>query len=835
MNIFNMISKASLFIAFCFIFSSLSAQSNQYLHFDGEDDYVVLDNGSKFFSGTNKLTLTGWFYTEEQRYGQGYIGFRHGSGTAEFYLIQLNDGVMECRINTSTMFSQFVTPANTALPQTWQHFAWVFDVNKVSLYVNGVLKGSASAGGIFLGDDTPFGVGKSLLGGFNFVFHGGIDEVSVWKKALTVDEIKDIMEHEIDPNAEGLGIYYKFNQGLPNEDNKSITHLKSEVFPGERDGQLVNFELDGSNSNFVGELQQGFQAISIDQIGDKLTTDLPFRVNATASSGLPVELSIVSGPANLSGDTIVLTGEAGKVEVKASQPGNADWDPASDVTVSFDVFDPQNFEPTVELHHPLAGDVSMPSLTAIDLAAVADYGNNNSLFNITKLWFEVDGEQVDAVDYGNGHYTAWWTPTSYGIKNIAIKSTNNYGATFTVNTEVNLIPEISDKSVTAVEGLWLNSGKNEGVVSATLPSFMGAYNKVTATLEVKCPTGGCGPWDRESYIEVKGPDGKWYQIIHYITPYAKECAHTIDLTDYISLLKGMVELKYVNQTLDNGYLYNLKFNYTAGEPDFVYTLVTKIWDGRYPFGDLANLQPVPIVNKRFADNSIRAKLKLISPGHGWGDNNTSNAAEFYEATHNILVNGAETFTQHNWEKCNPNPDGCQPQNGTWYYDRAGWCPGSIVKWFDFDMTDFITTRDVTLQYKFYDKYIDYCSPNNPDCIPGTTCPDCNDTFYPVLVVNGNIIEYAHSPISLKNNPTEAAQNDFIISPNPARDIINISSLSQVFPQSSIALFSATGQKVINKSWDGYSGNLNVSQLTPGIYILAIVTQGRTYTHKVIIE
>ena len=69
--------------------TGLMAQSNQYLHFDRVDDFVVLDNASQYVSGTNKLTIAGWFYCDQLAYGQGYMGFRSGTGTAEMYLIQL--------------------------------------------------------------------------------------------------------------------------------------------------------------------------------------------------------------------------------------------------------------------------------------------------------------------------------------------------------------------------------------------------------------------------------------------------------------------------------------------------------------------------------------------------------------------------------------------------------------------------------------------------------------------------------------------------------------------------------------------------------------------------
>ncbi len=79
------------------------------------------------------------------------------------------------------------------------------------------------------------------------------------------------------------------------------------------------------------------QTIDFPPLSDRLTTSAPFEVTATASSGLEVELQVISGPATIAGDTITLTGEEGTVVVRANQFGNDDWLPAPQVDRSFAV------------------------------------------------------------------------------------------------------------------------------------------------------------------------------------------------------------------------------------------------------------------------------------------------------------------------------------------------------------------------------------------------------------------------------------------------------------------------------------------------------------------
>ncbi|MGD0812821.1 MAG: Ig-like domain-containing protein [Verrucomicrobiota bacterium] len=62
----------------------------------------------------------------------------------------------------------------------------------------------------------------------------------------------------------------------------------------------------------------------------------PYSISATASSGLPVSFSVVSGPASVVGSNVTITA-AGIVLIQASQPGNTNYNAATPVTNSFTV------------------------------------------------------------------------------------------------------------------------------------------------------------------------------------------------------------------------------------------------------------------------------------------------------------------------------------------------------------------------------------------------------------------------------------------------------------------------------------------------------------------
>ena len=81
------------------------------------------------------------------------------------------------------------------------------------------------------------------------------------------------------------------------------------------------------------------QLIDFPEIDDKLVTDTPFDVFATASSGLPVTFKIISGPASLSDNTLTLSGETGRIFIQASQAGNEQFNAATTQSQFFEVLE----------------------------------------------------------------------------------------------------------------------------------------------------------------------------------------------------------------------------------------------------------------------------------------------------------------------------------------------------------------------------------------------------------------------------------------------------------------------------------------------------------------
>ena len=820
--------------------ATLDAQTQQYLHFDRVDDFIEVPEASQYIANASGVTMAGWFYCDELAYGQGMMGFRNGgSGDGEMYMIQLNNGVLECRYITTSGFNEFVSPAFTVIPETWQHYAWVYDGSKVILYVDGEEVGSSNVtgGAPITSMDTPFAIGQ-LISPWDFPYGGRVDEVTVWSKALSQNEIQSMIDNELNGDEANLELYYKFNQGVPGEDNTSINKLISEVGDGDRYGLLQNFALMGEESNFGGELDNSFQAITFPQISDKLVSNDPFDIVASASSGLEVSFSIVSGPATVDGNTITLTGEVGEVIVRASQAGDGTYEAAEDIENSFQVLDPNTFVPQTEVRSPVAGsDVWVPELGPIQLACISNIGSPD-LFSVDNVVFEIDGTTIDAKDWNNEHYTGWWTPPAYGDYTMKIIATNNYGGASTETVNFSVVDEMSDVSANAGSQIHLDVNTGVEVVSIELPSYMGAFDEIIGNLTIECPNGGCDPWDRISGVEVKGHNGEWYEIIRYITPYGLACNHSVDLTDFMSALQGKIDFRFYLGTQGNGFLYTLDLDYRGGTPAYKYSTIGKLWNATYDFGNMANLQPCEVLNAEYSDNVEASTIKMVSTGHGWGENNTGNAAEFHEDTHHVWVNGEETFAQHNWNDCDPNPDGCNDQFGTWYFDRAGWCPGSIAPWFDFDMTPFINSGTTELKYIFDEDYQDLCNENNPNCTSGVTCQNCNDGFNPHLIVASFLINKANAPLENSGvvNTEDPIQVDFQVFPNPSNGVVTVE-FDESIQQNEVRVLNNLGQVVylVNDRASTNVRVLNLEHLPAGIYFIEVRTDNEKGLRKLILE
>ena len=168
----------------------------------------------------------------------------------------------------------------------------------------------------------------------------------------------------------GLTVYYLIVSGPATVSGSTltITGLGRVVVDAYQLGGTVN----GVQYGTAASVAQSFnvtklpQVITFPPIGAQAVGGTPVALNATASSGLPVSYTLVSGPATLSGNSLSFTA-TGNVVVTASQAGNATYMPATDVTQTITV---NLTNPTLTWSNPSPIGYGTP-LSSIQLNALA--------------------------------------------------------------------------------------------------------------------------------------------------------------------------------------------------------------------------------------------------------------------------------------------------------------------------------------------------------------------------------------------------------------------------------------------------------------------------------
>ncbi len=169
-------------------------------------------------------------------------------------------------------------------------------------------------------------------------------------------------------------------------------------------------------------------------------------------------------------------------------------------------------------------------------------------------------------------------------------------------------------------------------------------------------------------------------------------------------------------------------------------------------------------------------------------------------------------------------------------------PGSISQPFEYDLTSYIGTGDFDLAYIFDPSYQDYCHPNNPNCVTGATCSDCNAGSNPSYRIGAYVICYSNQPIL--QTPQTSVDNlirqelAFEVYPNPSSGLIELD-LNSSREDYNVLVYHVDGS-ILKRYFFTSSKELNntsfdLSDLSSGIYFISIQTNASQATKQIIIQ
>ncbi|TKG94060.1 T9SS type A sorting domain-containing protein [Puteibacter caeruleilacunae] len=585
------------------------------------------------------------------------------------------------------------------------------------------------------------------------------------------------------------------------------------------------------------------QQIVFDKIEEQIVGGATLTLQAHSDAELPVQYEVISGPATIEGTDVVLSGESGKVTIRAYNDGNETYY-ATEMTRTFKVTNLADFSPTINCALSPESVIELSELRPYPIYFGASIAYRDQI-DFTSVTVNIGGIDQKVEQEGDGYFVSW-EPDEFTTYDVTITVAASNGKTTIENYSVEIVNQANDKTIRALDHVLVNFPNPGRTITGSfeLPFFLGNYKKLTGHFITTCPNidGACDDWDRWARLEVKGADGRWIEIVRYITPYGVGCSHEIDLTDYMSVLQGKLDYRlFIDTWGTGGWEVTFDLEYDAGTPEFIYSYVDVVWDGTYDFGNPLNLQSVEKKKMKIRNNVRLVKLNLVTTGHGWGANNTGNAAEFYHARHHIHVDGASKFEQDLWVDCDPNPDDCQGQKGTWYYNRAGWCPGAIAERYVFDLSDYMEQDSIELEYIFDESYVDHCHPNSTSCVSGSTCDNCNDGYNPHYHVDGHLISQSNNLITSLREPEktkvlEKLSFDIVANPNDGNFKIYC---EHEFNGLMMFVYDISGQiqarYAFNDNYELTSYQFNLAHMGSGIYFVKLQTNDEVGVQKMVVR
>ncbi len=224
---------SALFLAVSFLvvsisFFSTASASGYALEFDGQGDYVVTNEPYPFINETGEFSASAWVHVYQHAVNTDTWNSVLGRGHAgPFRIAVIEDGRVRCTWDGASRVNLYAD----AIPQNqWTHILVQGDGSTLQMYVDGAL---ASETDIVPApqDSVNFAIGTWPESLGQRVMNGIIDDVRLWTRPLTTEEIQTEMAQELSGNETGLVGYWNFNEGdgttaydlSPTENHGTIT------------------------------------------------------------------------------------------------------------------------------------------------------------------------------------------------------------------------------------------------------------------------------------------------------------------------------------------------------------------------------------------------------------------------------------------------------------------------------------------------------------------------------------------------------------------------------------------------------------------------------------
>ncbi|RLJ07123.1 MAG: hypothetical protein DRP16_04045, partial [Candidatus Aenigmatarchaeota archaeon] len=158
------------------------------LQFDGVNDYVEVPYDPSLH-GFSAFSMGAWIYVNS--YQDDYAIILNTETEYEFGIAP--DGTLQWAIHNTNPGWTWINTGYVVPLQQWIHIMITYDGSTIRTYVNGDEVHSRTGSGSIADDGNPVIIGWRGDKG-NSPFNGAIDEVRIYNRALTQEEIKDLYD-----------------------------------------------------------------------------------------------------------------------------------------------------------------------------------------------------------------------------------------------------------------------------------------------------------------------------------------------------------------------------------------------------------------------------------------------------------------------------------------------------------------------------------------------------------------------------------------------------------------------------------------------------------------
>jgi hypothetical protein len=168
------------------------------VHLEDSEKFVEVDAVPEL-DITDELTIQGWFFPEESQGDSNLMGRRSAANVGGYCLQWSAQFTGAPQIETWINIGGWQGSRNkqTIKPklEQWHHVSSTYDGDMIRQYIDGKLDVEFGPAGDINSIDVVFRIGKAQTGLAGMV--GLVDEVAIYNRALTVEEINQDMENGV--------------------------------------------------------------------------------------------------------------------------------------------------------------------------------------------------------------------------------------------------------------------------------------------------------------------------------------------------------------------------------------------------------------------------------------------------------------------------------------------------------------------------------------------------------------------------------------------------------------------------------------------------------------